>query len=199
MCMDPATRVKSQKKIKSTIVFFAIGLCLILSLPSSYVEAAPRDPGFDRGSCQTNRDLNDKILSTTCCWRDKIPGQFLAKAYCQTCDANSANCGDKVEQKGVIGTFPDAVIQPDNEIIADNPMTQQPSLKSDKDSVIEDKITGEPLQFSTSNEEIQENAEFTESDNSGEEFNTQGNDNSDGSQESSGIDNSRNTENISTP
>jgi len=191
MFVNDVTNVRCQIDTKYMVMLFTIGLGLILPLPLIFVEAVPRDPGFERSQdCTQKRDKNDKIISITCCWREPVPGQFLGKTYCQTCDANSANCGDKVAQSGTSGKLPDTVFQPNNEVVKENPLTQQHPLKSDNDPLIKDEITGEPLQFSTSNGENQKNTEFTDSGNSEEESNTQGNDNSDKSQELSDTNNS---------
>jgi hypothetical protein len=152
MGMNAVTKDKNQIKTKYMIMLFTIGLGLILSLPLIFVEAAPRDPGFDRrGECSEKTDNNNNIISKTCCWREPVPGQILGKTYCQTCDKNFLNCGDKVAQS-YNRNIPDVVNQPTV------PLTQQPPIESDKDPLIGDKITKEPLQNSNSNEENNDNA-----------------------------------------
>lgn len=77
----------------------------------------------------------------------------MGKSFCQTCDAYSAKCGDKVAQSGTSSEIPDTVFQPDNEVVTENPLTQQQPLTSDNDALIKEEIPREPLQFSTSNGE----------------------------------------------
>lgn len=190
--MNAVSKVNCQFKTKYMIMLFTIGLGLILPLPLIFVEAAPKELGFERGQgCSTKRDKNDKIVSITCCWREAVPGQFLGKTYCQTCDIND-KCDDKSAQS-YSSKIPDAVIQPDNEIVKEIPLTQQPPIESDKDSLIEDKITKEPLQSSNSEDENNNNVELTESGNSDDLSDIQGNGNLDGPQDFSDSNGSRNT------
>ena len=57
--------------------------------------------------------------------------------------------------------IPEAVIQPNNEIVKEIPLTQPPPVKSDKDSIIGDIITKEPLQSSNSGDGNNNNVELT--------------------------------------
>ena len=76
---------------------------LVLSLPLLYVYAVPSAPGWGT-SRNCTADTIDAV-TTTCCWREKIPGSILGQRYCQTCsysaDASTTDCGPKVKQMGI--------------------------------------------------------------------------------------------------
>jgi hypothetical protein len=73
-----------------------------LSSPS-YLYAVPPDPGWGT-SKNCTADTRDAV-TTTCCWRERIPGSMLGQRYCQTCtyteNAGSTECGPKVKQMGI--------------------------------------------------------------------------------------------------
>jgi len=60
------------------------------------VFAVPPDDRFgdENNSCTSDYSKNTK----TCCWRERVPGQILAKTYCQTCDYAGKICKEKVLQ-----------------------------------------------------------------------------------------------------
>lgn len=94
---------------------------LALSLPLLYVYALPPAPGWStsRNCTADSRDA----LTTTCCWREKIPGSILGQRYCQTCtysaDASTTDCGPKVKQMGISEDINPAV--PPTEGVSDDP------------------------------------------------------------------------------
>lgn len=94
---------------------------LVLSLPLLYVYAQPPAPGWGT-SKNCTADTRDSV-TTTCCWREKIPGSFLGQRYCQTCtysaDLTTTDCGPKVKQMGVSNDIDTSI--PPTEWISDDP------------------------------------------------------------------------------
>lgn len=66
------------------------------------------------------------VVTTTCCWRERVPGQILGERYCQTCtyseDASTTDCGPKVKQMGISDDVNPMV--PPSEGISDDPQAK---------------------------------------------------------------------------
>ncbi len=102
------------------LIVLAIVSFLVLSLPLLYVYAQPPAPGWLTSKNCTN-DTRDSV-TTTCCWREKIPGSFLGQRYCQTCTLSvttTHDCGPKVKQMGNSGDIDTSI--PPTEGISDDP------------------------------------------------------------------------------
>ena len=87
----------------ATRLICAIGTVLVIafafSSPAvSNVLAAPMHPGF-ASSKNCTHSAPTAISSSTCCWREKIPGSILGEKYCQTCyygpNGLLTSCDDK--------------------------------------------------------------------------------------------------------
>jgi hypothetical protein len=103
------------------LIVWATFSFLALSLPLLYVYAVPPAPGWGTSkNCMA--DTRDAV-TTTCCWRERVPGQMLGQRYCQTCtysaDASTTDCGPKVKQMGISDDINPMV--PPTEGISDDP------------------------------------------------------------------------------
>ncbi len=168
-----------------------IGGIVALSSSISNIDAVPKDPRFG-GSCDTKTTKAGDSIQT-CCWREKVPGQYLAKTYCQTC-TNGKNCGDKVLQMQQLETSESSrpLI---NDGVAKHPLTQEPTSKSDNGIFVEEGITEQELQHAPSSDgqkeaEPSSRESLSNSDNLDKTFTQQDNEDSSGSQESSDFDQS---------
>ncbi|MDQ2686029.1 MAG: hypothetical protein M3Y25_09345, partial [Thermoproteota archaeon] len=85
------------------IIVLAAFSFIVLTLPLFYANALPPAPGWGTSKNCVN-DTRDTV-TTTCCWRERVPGQILGQRYCQTCtysaDGSTTDCGPKVKQMGV--------------------------------------------------------------------------------------------------
>jgi hypothetical protein len=112
------------------------------------VIAVPPDPNFgeSRGTCETSDDGS----ATTCCWREEIPGILLGESYCQTCKRTmtnngiTTNCSDKELQMDLVKTS-ESVRPSINDGVAENPLTPQPSIESEKGTIIGERLTDQEL------------------------------------------------------
>lgn len=97
------------------MVFVISVLVASLLSSSSFVSsvfAASKDPRWENGGCSL-KDYEPGSPTSTCCWREMVPGQILGQEYCQTCDSSTGKCGDKELQMDY-SQIPDSVRPPSN-------------------------------------------------------------------------------------
>jgi hypothetical protein len=150
--MDNIKNIQSYRKITTTIMILIMGGIMVLTPSISIVNAAPKDPAWGGSSCTSEYDGGKDVILKTCCWREIPPGKLLGETYCQTCHQDGTNCGDKELQMDLTKT-PESARPSNNDGVAEDPATQEPSFKSDKGIFVEEEITEKELQQAQSSED----------------------------------------------
>ena len=95
--MNNFRNLQNYSKSISTLAVYAVVISMFVSITTSNVYAAPKDPRYDSAQdCTKFKDKKSGIDGYKCCWREPIPGSILGQTYCQTCEGYpSTKCGDK--------------------------------------------------------------------------------------------------------
>jgi hypothetical protein len=138
----------SKPVIFVVISFLVIGL--IYSSVSIYVFAVPKDKNFGGNDCANLKTGPNEASKVKCCWRERVPGQFLAVEYCQTCTVTKAgqDCTQKELQFREQPPTADETVAPQGDGVLEQPPTPPPSgpVGPLKGGILEQLEQGEGLQ-----------------------------------------------------
>jgi hypothetical protein len=149
--MDNANNTQNYRKTILTLIAMTIGGVVIFSSSTANIDAATKDPRYDTsGDCETYFDEKNKESMKTCCWREKVPGQILGQTYCQTCQSNGTNCGDKELQMDLV-KVPESSRPSNDDQLAEDQQVNQPSIRSDESIDLDDGKLKQDSQQDTSN------------------------------------------------
>ena len=191
---------QNYRKITLTFTILTIYGIIYLSSSISSVDAAPRDIRYDSSKdCKQDISKDEK----TCCWREPVPGKILPETYCQTCDTDGNNCGDKELQMDLVKT-PETARPPTNdEPVLENPETeQQPDPGSPPTNQRVPPVNVgilEQLEDSSNNEQSQESDEPTDTNNADTAYNSQEIDELSNSETTNSLSKRGNTQNSPVP
>lgn len=183
--MNNFRNLQNYSKSISTLAVYAVVISMFVSITTSNVYAAPKDPRYDSAQdCTKFKDKKSGIDGYKCCWREPIPGSILGQTYCQTCEGYpSTKCGDKERSMALAEQSEPLNPTEDNDIVAENPTTGQQSSPTSNPGV----IVNEPLQQLESNNNGENEGDGAFSENT--QSNSENTDNSFTPQESDGSSN----------